>query len=94
MTSALLGTAAGYLAAGALPRPVRFGLVFLNPVFFALIFADARDRAAVLALLIGALAGPLLHLVSPDWGVLASGMIAGSAAFWLARALPAGQRGS
>jgi predicted branched-subunit amino acid permease len=88
MTAALVGTAAGHMAAGALPQPVTYGLVFLNPVFFALIFADARHRATAFALVIGAVVGPLLHLVSPDWGVLATGVIAGTAAFWLAR--PAG----
>ena len=94
MTSALLGTAAGYFAAGTLPRPVTFGLVFLNPVFFALIFADARSRTLAFALLTGAVVGPLLHLVSPDWGVLATGLIAGSAAFWLSRVLARGERPS
>jgi predicted branched-subunit amino acid permease len=90
MTAALAGTAAGHMAAGALPQPVTYGLVFLNPVFFALIFADARHRATAFALVIGGVVGPLLHLVSPDWGVLATGVIAGTAAFWLARARPAG----
>jgi predicted branched-subunit amino acid permease len=85
MMAALLGTAAGHLAAAGLPQPVTYGLVFLNPVFFALIFADARDRATIFALLIGAVVGPLLHLVSPDWGLLATGVIAGTAAYWLAQ---------
>jgi len=85
MTAALVGTAAGHMAAGALPQPVTYGLVFLNPIFFALIFADARDRATAFALLIGAVVGPPLHLVSPDWSLLATGVIAGTAAFWLAR---------
>jgi len=89
MTAALIGTATGYLAAGAMPRPVTFGLVFLNPVFFALIFADMRGHATAIALAMGAVLGPLLHLVSPDWGVLATGLIAGTGAFWLARVLPA-----
>ncbi len=87
LTSAVLGTALGFLAAGALPRPVTFGLVFLNPVFFALIFADMRGRATAIALVFGALVGPLLHLVWPDWGVLATGLVAGTAAFVAARAL-------
>ncbi len=89
LSAALIGTAAGYLGGGALPRPVTFGLVFLNPVFFALIFADMRGRATAIALGIGAFLGPPLHLVSPDWGVLATGLIAGTAAFALARVLSA-----
>jgi len=43
--------------------------------------ADARHRARILALVVGALAGPPLHLVSPDWGLLATGVLAGSLAF-------------
>jgi predicted branched-subunit amino acid permease len=87
ISAALLGTAAGFFATGTLPRPVTLGLIFLNPVFFALIFADTRIPATALALVIGAVTGPLLHLVSPDWGLLATGLLAGSAAFWLGRKL-------
>jgi predicted branched-subunit amino acid permease len=88
MSVALVGTTTGYLVAGALPRPVTFGLVFLNPVFFALIFADMRGHATAIALAMGAVVGPLFHLVSPDWDVLATGLVAGTGAFWLARVLP------
>lgn len=86
MGAALLGTATGYTATGALPRPVILGLVFMNPLFFALLFAGSRGRTIILALLLGALAGPLFHLLSPDWGLMATGVIAGSGAFVLARA--------
>ena len=86
MSAALAGTAAGYYATGSLPRPVTLGLVFMNPLFFALLFAGTRNRLMVLALIAGALVGPPLHLLSPDWGVLAAGLIAGSAAFLGARA--------
>lgn len=82
----LVATAAGYLLAGALPDYVTLGLVFLNPIYFMLIFvADFRQPERALALLLGAVAGPLLHLVEPDWGLLATGLIAGSAAFLLTR---------
>ena len=94
LSAALFGTAAGFLATEALPRPVTLGLVFLNPIFFALIFADTRVRSTAFALVLGAVAGPLLHLVSPDWGVLATGLIAGTAAFWLGRMLKAERTGT
>lgn len=87
LSAALLGTTLGFFAAGWLPRPVALGLVFLNPVFFALLLADTRARATALALVIGAILGPILHLVSPDWGLMATGAVAGSAAFALSRAL-------
>ena len=75
-------TAAGYALAGLVPKPVTLALVFLNPVYFMLIFiTDLRHRAKALALVIGAVTGPLLHRVDPDWGLLATGMLAGTAAF-------------
>ena len=85
VSAALAGTTFGYLATGALPRPLTLGLIFLNPLFFALLFAGLKERSTVFALVLGAVAGPLLHLLSPDWGLLATGVAAGSAAFLLTR---------
>lgn len=85
----LATTAAGFYLAGLLPGVVTLGLVFLNPIYFMLVFvADARHRARILALVVGALAGPPLHLVSADWGLLATGVLAGSVAFAADLALP------
>lgn len=86
-TAALLGTATGFTLAGALPRDVTLTLVFLNPVFFTLVFADARGRAAILAVLAGVAAGPLFHLLSPDWGLLLTGAVAGTGGYLIDRAL-------
>lgn len=78
----LLTTAIGYHLPGLLPVSVTLGLVFLNPIYFMLIFAaDMRARIRALALGFGAIFGPLLHLVSPDWGLLATGLVAGTLAF-------------
>ncbi|MNC98204.1 hypothetical protein D3C83_160960 [compost metagenome] len=49
-----------------------------------LIFAaDARARARALALGLGAVLGPPMHLVSPGWGLLATGLVAGTVAYWI-----------
>ena len=85
MSAALLGTALGFFAVGSLPRPVTLGLIFLNPVFFALVFAGVRVRPVILALILGALLGPVLHLVAADWAILSTGLIAGTTAFWVSR---------
>lgn len=78
----LSSTAAGFLLTGQLPHVVAQGLVFLNPLYFLLLFAgDARERIRVLSLVCGAVLGPLLHLLSPDWGLMATGVIGGSLAF-------------
>lgn len=85
----LVTTALGFYLSGLLPGHVTLGLVFLNPIYFMLVFvADARHRARILSLVVGALLGPPLHLVSPDWGLLATGVLAGSIAFGLDRVLP------
>lgn len=90
----LVTTAVGFYLAGGLPGVVTLGLVFLNPIYFMLVFvADAKHRGRILALAIGALLGPPLHLVSADWGLLITGVVAGSLAFGADLLLPAGRRG-
>lgn len=85
----LATTALGFHLTGLLPGFVTLGLVFLNPIYFMLVFvADARHRGRVLALAVGAVMGPPLHLVSADWGLLATGVLAGSLAFAADLALP------
>ncbi len=87
MGAGLVGTAAGFVLAGVLPRTVTLGLVFLNPIYFALVFADVRQRSGVLALAAGAVIGPLVHLLSPVWGLVVTGVVAGTAAYLLDEAL-------
>ncbi len=81
------GTALGFILAGTLPYHVTLGLVFMNPIYFMLVFAsDLRHRARTIAMGLGAVAGPLLHFLTPDWGLLITGLVAGSLAFALDRA--------
>jgi len=90
----LVTTTLGFYLTGLLPGYVTLGLVFLNPIYFMLVFvADARHRARILALVVGALLGPPLHLVSPDWGLLATGVAAGTIAFGLDLVLPSRLKG-
>jgi predicted branched-subunit amino acid permease len=77
-------TVVGYLLVGMVPAPVALGLVFLNPIYFMLMFvADFRLPARAYALTLGAIAGPLLQPLGSEWGLLAAGLIGGSAAFAL-----------
>ena len=93
VTAALTGTVAGFAATTTLDRPVALGLIFLSPLFFALLLSVSKDRAIALSLVVGAVCGPALHLLSEDWGVLLAGIIAGSIAFALSRTLrPMGGR--
>ncbi len=83
MVGAITGTILGHELARVLPRPLTLGLIFLSPAFFSMVFAGVRQRAGVLALLAGAAMGPSMHMISPDWGVPVTGLVAGSAAFSL-----------
>jgi len=81
LIAGLMGTALGFLAVAVLPRAVTLGLIFLVPCYYALLFAGTRARHNVAALLLGAVAGPALFTLAPEWSLLLTGLIAGSAAF-------------
>lgn len=79
--SGIPGTAIGYLIAAHVPTPITIGLVMLNPLFFLLSFAEVKAQAYRLALLLGAISGPIVYSWSPSWSILICGLVGGSAAF-------------
>ncbi|MDH5748630.1 MAG: AzlC family ABC transporter permease [Rhodospirillales bacterium] len=80
------GTAVGFFLSGIVPQPVSLALVFLNPIYFMLILAsDLKNRGRVTGIVLGALMGPLLHHLSPDWGLLITGVAAGSIGYFVSR---------
>ncbi|MQX36686.1 AzlC family ABC transporter permease [Roseospira navarrensis] len=86
----LCATAAGFVLHDSVPALVSLGLVFLTPLyFFLMMVADLRQRARVLAMASGAAIGPPLHLLTPEWGLVLSGVAAGSIAFGLDRLIDA-----
>lgn len=88
VTAGVIGTIIGFYAVGIIPRPITLGFIYLNPLYFALLFASFRGRRIIFALLIGAFFGPLFHLVSSDWGILINGLFAGTLAFLLEMKFP------
>lgn len=79
-------TAAGFVIADELSPLARTGLVFMAPMYYLLILlGGVRERAAALGLACGALAGPLVYLVTPAWSVLLGGFVGGSLAFLILR---------
>lgn len=83
----LPGTVIGYLIAGYVPTPITVGLVMLNPLFFLLSFTEVRARASQLALVIGGISGPIVYSYSPDWSIVICGVVGGSMAFMLEKAI-------
>jgi len=78
---AVPGTFLGYLLAGQVPLPVTLALLFVNPLFFFLTFLEVLPSANRLALVLGALVGVGVYTFSPDYSILAAGLLGGSLAF-------------
>ncbi len=86
ITVSALSTAAGYLGADRLPAVAKLALVFTVPIYYLLILTGAvRERVAALGLTCGAVAGPLAYLATPEWSVVAGGIVGGTAAYLLLR---------
>ena len=81
----VVGTIVGYVLAGLVPNDITILLLFINVVYFILMVADARGMAPFLAVIFGAVLGPLLHLVSSNWGLMLAGIAGGSVAFLFVR---------
>lgn len=90
-TGAALATLAGYAIADALSPLAKLGLVFLAPMYYLLIMlAGMRSRVSALSIAAGAVFGPLLWTVAPDWSVLAGGLAGGTLAYAIDRRLRRG----
>lgn len=80
----VFGAIAGHALAGVVPAAISAALLFLTPIYFLLsLMASARERADVLAIVLGVLLGPPLFLLAPGFDLLLAGLIGGTIA-WLA----------
>ena len=88
MASALGSTALGYLAGDLLPPMAKLSFVFMSPMYFLLLLAGGQnDARGYLAIVAGAVAGPLAHFAAPQWSVLFAGLAGGTLAYFAHRAL-------
>lgn len=82
----MAATAIGFLAATAAPRPLALALVYLNPLYFLIVFLrDLGQPLRARALALGAVAGPPAHMIDPELGLVWAGLAAGTVAFLTAR---------
>lgn len=71
-----------YLLAESLPPTVSAALFLLTPMYFLTsLWGSARERAGHVAMVLGLVLGPLLHIVLPGFDLLGAGLIGGGAAF-------------
>ncbi len=78
----LTGTTVGFFLAELFTDLVTLGLIFLNPMYFVLILTgETRSRIGIVALIAGAISGPLIHLLIPEWSLIVAGLLGGTLAF-------------
>ncbi|MHA1113657.1 MAG: AzlC family ABC transporter permease [Alphaproteobacteria bacterium] len=80
---AILFTTLGYVIAEPLPPEARQVVLLLVFAYLWILFADQRNRAFLFAVGMGAVAGPLIYLATPNWTLLITGVVFGSLAFLL-----------
>jgi predicted branched-subunit amino acid permease len=82
----IAATLAGYYLVDSFPPLVNRGLVLISPLYFVLVLSgEYRNRLAFASILCGAVAGPLLYTVTPQWSILIAGLGGGTAAYFLLR---------
>jgi len=81
MVAGTLGAFQGYVLAGILPHIVTLGLVFMIPIYFGLIMSNTPQFSNLFAFVAGCALGPPLHLLLPEWGMVVTGLLAGTFAF-------------
>ncbi len=86
----LVSTAAGYLAAGAVPPWVSAALLFTMPLTFLLAMIEtARARSDMLAIALGVILAPIAYIWIPGLDLLLAGVVGGTIAWALGRGRPA-----
>ena len=79
--AAVVGTLVGYHSAVLLPAVVVLGLIFVSPLFFALVLSAVPGRAERFSMLIGCATIPLAHFLLPSVDLLVTGVVGGSLGF-------------
>ncbi|MBD0416314.1 AzlC family ABC transporter permease [Oryzicola mucosus] len=71
-----------YAVADELPPAVAAALFLITPIYFLLsLWGSARERASHVAMVVGIVLGPLLHLVVPGFDLLIAGTVGGGIAY-------------
>jgi predicted branched-subunit amino acid permease len=85
LLAAVAGTLLGFHSAVLLPAPIVLGLIFVSPLFFALVLSAVPGRAERISMLLGCATIPLAHYLWPTVDVLITGLVGGSLGFALGK---------
>jgi len=83
LLAAVAGTLLGYHIAVLLPVTLVLGLIFVSPLFFALVLSAVPGRAERMSMLLGCATIPLSHSLWPAVDLLITGLVGGSLGFVL-----------
>ena len=85
MFSGVIGVFQGYLLFENMPKAVSICLVFLVPIYFGIIMSNTNHLPFLLSFVFGCLLGPLTHIITQEWSLVISGLLAGSIAYFLCK---------
>jgi hypothetical protein len=75
-----------YSLAAKLPPTVSAALLLLTPLYFLTsLWGSARERAGQIAMVLGILLGPILHVAAPGFDLPAAGLVGGGLAYAIHR---------
>lgn len=82
MLANMLVVTAVFGIAESLPGPVSAALLLLTPMYFLTsLWGSARERAGHVAMLLGLVLGPVFHVLSPRFDLVAAGVFGGAFAY-------------
>lgn len=85
LAAAVAGTLLGYHGAVLLPGVLVLGLIFVSPLFFALVLSAVPGRAERFSMILGCATIPLAHYLFPSVDLLITGVVGGSLGFAMGR---------
>lgn len=92
-TGAMIVAGVSHELAGALPPLLAAGLTLLTPLYFTVsLWGAARLASDRLALAFGVATWPAMHWLEPNFELIWTGLIGGTAAFLVGRRIDAGRR--
>jgi len=94
LLAAVAGTLLGYHSAVLLPAALVLGLIFISPLFFALVLSAVPGRAERISMLLGCATIPLAHYFWPAVDLLITGLVGGSLGFALGNFLTRREAGN
>ena len=82
MATAIVTTLIGFTLADYLSKDFIIGLAIVNPVyFFCMMIGAMKNLKISLAVILGAILGPVVYLFSSEWAILFAGITAGSISY-------------